>query len=386
MASVFNRGTRAKPRWYAKFRDAGGGSRTLLTHQTSRAEAMKVAMELQARAFREASGVEKREEDSPLAGPLIERWVSGDVVKPGEPRRWAGLTNRSARRDAGRARGHLIPRFGRMRLEEITTFTLIEWCDEMKAEGTLSGATQRHNLALLSRFFEWAVGRRLAQVNPVRSVPRKDRPRPTPKADDVPWLQDDAQVARIVRALPDPFGMMFYLGNRAGLRTGELCGLRMADTAFLAKGRILVSHSYAGPLKEDRMNGQRKVKKPPAPADWQLVIGPWLERRREQGAGPDDPAFCRPDGSMLDYEDVRDAWKRVRKAFGLKLTWYQATRHSFCSRNLARGAQLEVVSRAMGHSSPMVTQTSYNHFVQEDWPEELRAGLFVAATKTEADA
>jgi len=130
------------------------------------------------------------------------------------------------------------------------------------------------------------------------------------------------------------------------------------------------------------------VKKPPAPADWLVVLGPWLEQRRGQGAGPDDPVFCRPDGAMLDYEDVRDAWKRVRDALGLKLTWYQATRHSFCSRNLSRGVPIGVVSRAMGHSSEMVTQHSYNHYVQEDWPDEMRAGLFetppAAPTKIEA--
>ena len=47
-----------------------------------------------------------------------------------------------------------------------------------------------------------------------------------------------------------------------------------------------------------------------------------------------------------------------------KMTWYQATRHSFVSRHLSRGASLDEVSAAVGHSSPIVTKRFYDHYVR----------------------
>jgi integrase len=80
---------------------------------------------------------------------------------------------------------------------------------------------------------------------------------------DVPWLRDDELVRKIIEALPEPFHYKFYLGNRSGLRTGEIAGLRMSDLDFLDEGVIRVRFSYDGPLKEDKEN-EGKVKWVPA--------------------------------------------------------------------------------------------------------------------------
>jgi integrase len=53
-------------------------------------------------------------------------------------------------------------------------------------------------------------------------------------------------------ALPEPINLMFYLGNRSGLRTGELAGLRMSDLRYRKDGLIRIRYSYDGPLKEDK--------------------------------------------------------------------------------------------------------------------------------------
>jgi hypothetical protein len=52
---------------------------------------------------------------------------------------------------------------------------------------------------------------------------------------------------------------MLYLGNRSGLRTGEIAGLRMADMEYLKDRAIRVRYSYGGPLKEDK-GGTGKMK------------------------------------------------------------------------------------------------------------------------------
>ena len=50
---------------------------------------------------------------------------------------------------------------------------------------------------------------------------------------------------------------MFYVGNRAGMRLGEICGLRLSRRRHLAAGAFRVRYSYAGPLKEDKAGAER---------------------------------------------------------------------------------------------------------------------------------
>ena len=64
------------------------------------------------------------------------------------------------------------------------------------------------------------------------------------------------------------------------------------------------------------------------------------------------------------------------------MTWYEATRHSFVSRNLAEGASLDEVSAAVGHSSPPVTRRYYDHFVRKSFSDGLRSGLGMKAAKS----
>ncbi len=173
--------------------------------------------------------------------------------------------------------------------------------------------------------------------------------------------------------MPAPFNLMFYVGNRAGLRTGEICGLRLSDVEDIAKGAIRVRYSYAGCLKEDRRQ-EGKTKWAPAPSDAVTVLGPWIARRRADGAGPEDFLFPR-DGRHYRKEHVTFAWQRARRALGLTLSWYEGTRHSFASRNLSRGVGLDEVAAAMGHSTPAITARHYAHFVRKTFAPLMTAPL-----------
>ncbi len=270
----------------------------------------------------------------------------------------------------------------------------------MKKAGSLSAQAQRHNLALLSRFFSWAIVRGHATVNPVKMLPEGQRPqRELPR--DVPWLKEDALVVAVMAAMPEPINLMFYLANRSGLRTGEVCGLRMADLEHIKKGTVRVRYSYDGPLKEDK-HQTGKMKWVPAARDAAEHLAVWCKRRKLAGAKDEDLAFPAPPG--LGYrprkpgawpgyrrEYIGSCWSAARDkvnadalAEGAQLpiapalTWYQATRHSFVSRNLKAGASLDEVSAAVGHSSPVVTKANYDHFVRKQFSAVLTAPLGMA--------
>jgi integrase len=268
------------------------------------------------------------------------------------------------------------------------------WIDAQREAGELSEASIRHNMNLLSRFFSWAIARGKASINPVRQIPMGSRPTQAIRSD-TPWLDDDAIVRKLIAELEEPVSFMFYLGNRSGLRTGEAAGLRMSDLAFVDEGVIRVRFSYDGPLKEDK-KGEGKVKWVPAPEDCNEFLGPWLAQRRAHGAGPEDRVFpcARRKGLCFRKEFVEACWEKAAPAHvgaravtpekkGAKvahdakpaMTWYQATRHSFVSRHLSRGASLDEVSAAVGHSSPVVTKRFYDHYVRRTFSATLRMGL-----------
>ncbi len=366
MGSTYNRGRRAKPNWYVSYRDLDGKWKARPSRQPTKAQAEAILREIEARIARGRVGIDEPRA-IPMAGPLLDDWDKS-------------LANRNAKDDRTRLRRHVVPAFRGMRIADIDLAAVMKWIDAQRAAKKLSDASIRHNLNLLSRFFSWAVERGHAAVNPVRLIPTGKRPRQSPKAD-MPWLDDDAIVRKLVAELPEPVNYMFYLGNRAGLRTGELAGLRLSDLSFLDEGVIRVRFSYAGPLKEDK-EGSGKTKWAPAPDDCAALLADWIARRKAAGAGPED--FLFPSARRLDRpcrkEYIESRWELATELLELDFTWYQATRHSFVSRNLAAGVSLDEVSAAVGHSSPVVTKRYYDHFVRRSFSKHLRAGLGLHAT------
>ena len=360
MASVFLRGTKAAPRWYARYRDPAGVWRSLRVRVETRKDAAAIARQLEAQAERRRFGLEAPESAGLLVGALMKQWENG-------------LINRSAYDDRSRLRLHVLPRFGSMRLADLTLPVLMQWLDELRAARKLEPGSQRHLLNIVSRFFGWAIERGHTTVNPVRQIPAGRRPQHARKRD-VPWIADDDQVRAIMAELPDPFRLMFYVGNRAGMRLGEICGLRMSDVEDLGAGAFRVRFSYGGPLKEDK-RGEGKTKWTPAPSDATAVLGPWIDRRRAAGAGGEAFLFERDHGRPFRKEHVEYRWELGADALDLNLTWYQATRHSFASRNLSRGVPLDEVASALGHSTPAVTARHYAHFVRKTFSPLMTSGL-----------
>jgi integrase len=90
------------------------------------------------------------------------------------------------------------------------------------------------------------------------------------------------------------------------------------------------------------------------------------------------------DGSWYRKELIEARWDKATEAAGIDLTWYEATRHSFTSRNLEAGASLDEVSSALGHSSPVVTRRYYDHYIRRTFSSTLRTGLGVEPSEAEA--
>ncbi len=375
MGRIIVRGTRDKPRVYADYYDVDRTRRTRLLHGVrTKMDGRKRLASIEARVAAGKPGMEGDEPAPPkpvigACGPLIDLWLKT-------------LHNRNAHDDELRAKKHLKPIWDSIQMVQAQEMApVMGWLDDMRASGELSEQSMRHNLNLLSRFFSWAIERGHARMNPVRMIPMGKRPRPA-AGKEGPWIRDDETFAKAMAALIEPVNLMFYLGNRSGMRPGEVAGLRMEDFNWLDEGIIRVGHSYDAPLKEDKA-GASKVKWVPAAGDAPRVLGQWLKQRTKAGAGPNDLVFpfvpAKPQNRRrtsewkgFRKEYIEACWEAARDTLNLELTLYEATRHSFISRNLEAGVPLDEVSAAVGHSSPVLTKRFYDRYVRRTFSDAIR--------------
>jgi integrase len=294
-------------------------------------------------------------------------------------KRWArDLDNRAHAIDQGRVDLHVLPHWKGVRVVDVDLPRIMGWLDDL-ADGDLGPGSQRHCLGLLSRFMSWAVERGHAQRNPCRDIPPGRRPRVVPPApESVPWIADDADVLRVMRALPAPFDAIFFVGNRSGARLGEILALRLSDLDQIGEGVLRIR--YAGDngdgLLKEAKHGPKTKYAPLPGADAVAVLGPIMERRRAAGAGPEGFLFVDQDGDRIDRHAVAYQWRRVRASLDLPagLNFYRATRHSAVSRSLASGASDTEVAAMVGHASTAMLR-HYNHHVRRTFSPILHAGL-----------
>jgi integrase len=385
MGFVIRRGTRDKPKYYARYVDIDGGEKTRrIKAARTKEQAERFLHEIETRLIEGRLGLEPKAPATQVV-PLMDQWIET-------------LTNRNAPDDRSRFKRHVRPAFeGKSLATALELGTIMTWIDDQrrarqpgpdgKVDG-LSEASIRHNLNLVSRFFSWAISHGHATVNPVRIIPTGKRPQESQRRD-APWLRDDSIVPTLMNTLPEPINLMFYLGNRSGLRTGEIAGLRMADLEYLKDGLVRARYSYGTFLKEDK-HCTGKIKWPPAAPDAEQFLRPWTERRKAQGAGPEDLVFPAPPSKQnprrlpwrgYRKEQVEAIWEEAAKKCGVEMTWYQATRHTFVTRLLEAGITLDEVSEAVGHSSPVVTKRYYDHHVRKGYSAAMAAALRQPETK-----
>jgi integrase len=75
------------------------------------------------------------------------------------------------------------------------------------------------------------------------------------------------------------------------------------------------------------------------------------------------------------------AWRELPDKLRGGCTWYEASRHSFASRNLEAGASLDEISDALGHSTPAITKRHYARFIRKDYSAKMLGGLKLTDAK-----
>ncbi len=232
---------------------------------------------------------------------------------------------------------HLVPFFGKMRLDQIGPREI----DRYKASvvDRLHPKTINNTLTVLRRTLDVA-----ARWGIIQGPPRIEWLRaPKPGFRFLDFEEAD-RLVDAARIEPDWWAMIVVALN-TGLRLGELLGLPWSEVDLKA-GRLQVrqalSYGVIGTPKNDR---PREV------ALNDTATTTLRQHRHLRG----DYVFCREDGSLLDPHACRYPLRRAWRKAGIPSLGWHDLRHTFASHLVMRGVPLKAVQELLGHATIEMT-------------------------------
>ena len=266
--------------------------------------------------------------DGARAGHVLNR--KGEPYRPSVVRDYEGDLRR-----------HVLPLLGDRRLSDVRRADVQELVDRLVASA-LAPSTVRNAVDPLRRICDRAVRRDVIPFSPCQHL---DVPRGTGIRDRV---ATPAQARALIAALPIEDRAFWGTALFAGLRVGELRGLRVSDVDTRA-GVIRVERTWddvegvqdGGKSKAARRTVAMIEDLRPTLAEHMLVTG-----RRG-----DDLVFGRTATEAHDRGTIRRRARAAWRAAGLDPITPPAARHTFGSMLAAAGVDAGERQRQMGHAS-----------------------------------
>ena len=285
------------------------------------------------RARREAGKTPRRPgADSPSAnGPTIaemaERYMTGHVLVRCKP-----TTQRGYRHILDK---FLLPRFGALRLSEVTPDHVSALHYRMRATPTMANQA----VSLLSRLFHTAAksGKAPAGGNPCRFIQKY----PTRGRERFLSEQEFDRLGRVLAEL-ETDGTVSTSAAGA-LRLLMLTGCRRNEIVTLKWEHVDLEHDEL--RLRDAKTGARAV--PLSPTAKQVLTA--LPRR------PDNPWVFPGCVRGTRLRTLNASWQVVRREAGLEDVRLHDLRHPFASRLLALGESLPMTGKLLGHTQVQTT-------------------------------
>lgn len=256
---------------------------------------------------------------------LMEKWLT----------EYAKAHRRSWKEDERRAKRHILPKLGRLQLEDLTPDVVASW---HRALGKGTPAEANRSMQTLRAAWRWGGKEgRIASglTNPTARVTR------FPEVSRDRWLSTEEveQLTKAVARESDPYVKaaipLFLL---TGLRKRELLRARWEDVN-LDRGEIRL------PITK---KGEPQVRTLTAPA---VEILRGLPRMAESPY-----VFPRPSDPTKPRDDIKRPWDRIRERAKLADVTLHDLRRTAGSVMAQRGISLHVIGNVLGHSHPGVTK------------------------------
>ena len=276
----------------------------------------------------------------------------------------------------------ILPVFGEMYLQDITTLQLVTFIDEMKSIKTgdeVGQATKLYVYRVLRSIFNTASEWYDLDPNPMIKV---NKPKET-KSKNVNTYTEEESV-RIITAIQDEdiqFRTMITLAFTTGMRKGEMLGLEWKHIDFennliRIEQSIPIFREGKPVLKSPKTKGSVRTIAIPKYVTQELKAYQqyYYERKKELAAewySNSDFLFCNfryKDyvGKPLYPKVISDRWHNFleRKLPDLRKIRFHDIRHTSVSILINRGIHAKVISNLVGHTKIGTTMDVYGHLMR----------------------
>jgi integrase len=258
------------------------------------------------------------------------------------------LAPKTRDRYEGILRAHIRPRWGKVRLSDVTHGEVQRWLSRLG----LAPASVRKVHRVLSMILAYAVKDGRLAVNPAAGV-SLPRVRQTEKR----YLTHE-QAAELADACGSEYRLVVLFLAYTGLRWGEMAALRVHRLDFLRR-RALIAESVT-PVKGVMTFGPTKGHE-----RRDVPIPHFLLDELSQhvaGAGSDDLVFQGARGGVMRSQTFqRAALTKVASELGIPGFHPHELRDTAASLAIASGADVKVVQQMLGHKSATMTLDLYGH-------------------------
>lgn len=260
----------------------------------------------------------------------------------------------------------LIPRYGDQRIDQFDREEFENYLFDLSEKG-LKQATLANIKNCLSGILETAIPKYLKE-NPIHgaTVPKDNPDKEKEEINPFSWEDRETFEQAVLKHRPRYYALI-ATGFRAGLRMGELIGLRVSDLDMvhgiisvrnnITRGRATTPKSESGKRKV-RMTTELKeiltkqisaVKEEALKKAWKKVPE-WL--------------FVNELGNKVGYGNfVNRVWNTCTDKSKLVRRTPHDMRHTYATMRLSMGHSIQEVAKEMGHSTPLITFRIYYHWI-----------------------
>ena len=232
-------------------------------------------------------------------------------------------------------RVHLIPYFGRFKMENIGSLD-IERYKSKKIEAGLNAKTINNHLAILQKSIRTAV-----EWGLVQNVPTVKMLKVPPRKFDFLSLEESRLLSAAAKGV---YRGMIEVALGTGLRFGEIKALTWEDVDFTAR-ELTVRQAFAqGVLGSTKSNKIRRI--PMTDSVYETLNG-----LKKNGGY----VFSDMDGKPLVQCTCISNLQRICREAGLRKIGWHTLRHTFASHLAQSGANLMAVQSLLGHSDIRTT-------------------------------
>jgi integrase len=252
---------------------------------------------------------------------------------------------------------HLLPEFGRIYVERITSEQIQDWVWRMRDAGYAPETVRGHFNLLAAIMARSLRGGRIV-TSPCTGV---ELPKRIKKSRRV---LTEVELDRLVEAMPPRYKATVYLGAYMGLRFQEVAGLRedaldLGASPPILKVKRTVKRSNGRCWVADYGKSKSAMRELPLPGFLQADLQTHLAAHPMDGW-----IFPSPTGGFLRYDNFRSrVWEPAVARAGLAGVTFHDLRHTTVPLLISEGAHLFEAQGWIGHSSIRVTYDTYGHLV-----------------------